>query len=82
MMHHNALQCSASKMALHSRGDKMMLAINPDNGQISAPVIEFPQPYNAASDLLERNLGADRAGKIAVHDDHGSYTYAECGGLI
>ena len=55
----------------------MVLASNPDNVQISVPVIEFPQPYNAASDLLERNLGADRAGKIAVHDDRGSYTYAE-----
>jgi len=32
--------------------------------------------YNAATDLLDRNLPG-RAAKIAVIDDHGSYTYQE-----
>ena len=33
--------------------------------------------YNAADDLLERNLGAGRAAKVAFVDDDGSYTYGE-----
>jgi benzoate-CoA ligase len=32
--------------------------------------------YNAAHDLIERNLTAGRGGKIAVIDDNGSTTYA------
>jgi benzoate-CoA ligase len=35
------------------------------------------QPYNAAADLLQRNLKAGRADKIAYIDDHGSYSFAE-----
>jgi len=34
-------------------------------------------PYNAAVDLIERNLHAGRAGRTAVIDDRGSTTYAE-----
>src|SRR5580765_5085558 len=33
--------------------------------------------YNAAADLLERNLAAHRAAKIAYVDERGRYTYAE-----
>lgn len=33
--------------------------------------------YNAAQDLIERNLAAGRADKIAYIDDDGSYTYGE-----
>lgn len=39
--------------------------------------IDFPKPYNAAADLIDRNLIPGRAEKIAVHDAQGSYTYAE-----
>ena len=35
------------------------------------------QPYNAAADLLQRNLHSDRADKIAYIDDRGSYSFAE-----
>ncbi len=35
------------------------------------------QPYNAAADLLHRNLQSGRRNKIAYIDDRGSYTYAE-----
>jgi benzoate-CoA ligase len=38
--------------------------------------VEFSY-YNAAVDLLERNLTPDRAGRIAVIDESGSHTYAE-----
>ncbi|HTV45466.1 MAG TPA: benzoate-CoA ligase family protein [Stellaceae bacterium] len=33
--------------------------------------------YNAAADLIGRNLAAGRARKIAIIDDRGSYTYAD-----
>ncbi|HEY3908376.1 MAG TPA: benzoate-CoA ligase family protein [Stellaceae bacterium] len=33
--------------------------------------------YNAAADLIERNLAAGRGAKTAVIDDHGQYTYAD-----
>jgi len=36
-----------------------------------------PRPYNAAADLVERNLAAGRADKLAYIDDHGRYTYGE-----
>ena len=34
-------------------------------------------PYNAATDLLDRNLAEGRAGKVAYVDDRGSCTYGE-----
>jgi benzoate-CoA ligase len=41
------------------------------------PVIDIPRDYNAAHDLIERNLQAGRGCKIAFIDDHGHYSYAE-----
>ena len=41
------------------------------------PPVEIPHDYNAAVDLLERNLLAGRADKVAFIDDHGTYTYGE-----
>ena len=46
------------------------------------PRVEIPRDYNAAHDLIERNLGAGRAGKIAYIDDAGSYTYGELGARV
>src|SRR5690348_12919628 len=43
----------------------------------AAPQIAIPRDYNAAVDLIERNLKAGRGGKPAFIDDRGSYTYAE-----
>jgi benzoate-CoA ligase len=43
---------------------------------VSPPRIEVPREYNAAHDLLERNMRIGRAEKIAFHDDAGSITYA------
>jgi benzoate-CoA ligase len=45
--------------------------------RVSPPRIDIPRDYNAAHDLIERNLEAGRAGKAAFIDDLGSYTYAE-----
>jgi benzoate-CoA ligase len=38
---------------------------------------ESPIGYNAAVNLIERNLGAGRGAKTAFIDDHGHYSYAE-----
>ena len=39
--------------------------------------MESTTPYNAAADLIGRNLDAGRGGKIAFIDDCGEYSYAE-----
>ena len=39
--------------------------------------MELPREYNAATDLIGRNLAAGRAGKVAYIDDAGSCTYGE-----
>ena len=43
----------------------------------SPPRVEIPRDYNAAHDLIERNLSAGRAGKAAYIDDAGAYSYGE-----
>jgi benzoate-CoA ligase len=37
--------------------------------------VHVPREYNAAHDLIERNIGAGRGAKIAFIDDMGQYTY-------
>jgi benzoate-CoA ligase len=39
--------------------------------------MEIPRDYNAAADLIERNLAAGRGAKVAYIDDAGEYTFAE-----
>jgi benzoate-CoA ligase len=39
--------------------------------------MELPREYNAAVDLIGRNLAAGRGGKVAYIDDAGSCTYAQ-----
>ena len=43
----------------------------------SPPRVDIPRDYNAAHDLIERNLAAGRGAKIAYIDDAGSYTYGD-----
>lgn len=43
----------------------------------SPPVIDVSREYNAAHDLIARNLRAGRSQKIAYIDDEGTYTYGE-----
>jgi benzoate-CoA ligase len=43
----------------------------------SPPRVTIPRQYNAAYDLIQRNLQAGRAAKIAYIDDNGSYSYGE-----
>ncbi len=44
---------------------------------VSPPSVRIPRDYNAAYDLLERNLAAGRAARIAYIDDAGQYTFAQ-----
>ena len=44
---------------------------------VSPPAITVPRDYNAAHDLIERNLRAGRAKKLAYIDDATSCTYGE-----
>ena len=44
---------------------------------VSPPIVDIPRRYNAAVDLVERNLIAGRGDKIAYIDDAGRCTYAE-----
>jgi len=44
---------------------------------VSPPIINIPRQYNAAHDLIERNLAAGRSAKVAYIDDAGRYTYGE-----
>jgi len=44
---------------------------------VSPPTVAIPRDYNAAYDLIERNLAAGRADKIAYIDDTGRYSYGE-----
>jgi len=54
-----------------------MLGLSTADQRVSPPRIDIPRDYNAAHDLIERNLQAGRAAKIAYIDDRGSYTYAD-----
>src|SRR5258706_5424368 len=44
---------------------------------VRPPRIDVPRTYNAADDLLERNLEAGRGGTLAYIDGGGRYTYAQ-----
>ena len=44
---------------------------------VSPPNITIPRDYNAAFDLIQRNLSAGRADNTAFIDDRRSYTYRD-----
>lgn len=54
-----------------------MTAVSSADHSVSPPRIDIPRDYNAAHDLIERNLQAGRAQKTAFIDDQGSYSYGE-----
>ena len=43
----------------------------------SPPLVSVPRDYNAAHDLIARNLDAGRGAKTAFIDDQGEYSYGE-----
>lgn len=53
-----------------------MSALSSVDHSTSPPKIVVPRKYNAAYDLIERNLRAGRADKIAFIDDNDKCTYA------
>jgi benzoate-CoA ligase len=52
-------------------------ALSTADHSVDPPVVSVPRDYNAAYDLIERNLAAGRGAKIAYIDDRGSYTYLQ-----
>jgi benzoate-CoA ligase len=52
-------------------------ALSMADHSVDPPVVTVPRDYNAAYDLIERNLVAGRGAKLAYIDDHGSYTYLQ-----
>ncbi len=54
-----------------------MAGLSKIDHSVSPPAIEIPRRYNAAHDLIERNLAAGRSAKLAYIDDAGRYTYAD-----
>ncbi len=54
-----------------------MPSLSTADHRASPPRVEIPRDYNAAHDLIERNLVAGRADKVAYIDDAGTYTYGE-----
>jgi benzoate-CoA ligase len=54
-----------------------MLALSSADHRCSPPVLDIPRDYNAAHDLVERNLRAGRGRKTAYIDDSGEYTYQD-----
>jgi benzoate-CoA ligase len=58
-------------------GGAAMSTSRPSDQGAIAPRLEIPRVYNAAEDLVGRNLAAGRAGKIAYIDDAGRYSFGE-----
>jgi benzoate-CoA ligase len=54
-----------------------MAGLSRADHRTSPPRVEIPRDYNAAHDLIERNLEAGRAGKAAYIDDSSACTYGE-----
>ena len=62
---------------MRSKGASRMPGLSSADHSVSPPIIDIPREYNAAHDLIERNLLAGRGRKIVYIDDHGHYSYAE-----
>src|SRR5258708_36192828 len=54
-----------------------MARLSSADHSVSPPIINIPHDYNAAHDLIERNLSAGRGAKVAYHDASGSHTYGD-----
>lgn len=53
------------------------MTISRADHRVSPPALDIPRQYNAAADLLKRNLDAGRENKVAYIDDAGSYTFGD-----
>jgi benzoate-CoA ligase len=54
-----------------------MVELSQVDRSVSPPNVTIPREYNAAYDLIGRNLQAGRGGKVAYIDDLGQYTFDE-----
>ena len=54
-----------------------MLELSTADHGVSPPRVSIPRQYNAAYDLLQRNLRAGRSDKVAYIDDHGRYSFGD-----
>ena len=54
-----------------------MPSLSAADHSVSPPKVHIPRDYNAAYDLIERNLSAGRSGRVAFVDDTGQYTFGE-----
>jgi benzoate-CoA ligase len=48
------------------------MSLSTADHSVAPPRIDVPRDYNAAHDLIERNLAAGRGAKIAYIDDAGA----------
>jgi benzoate-CoA ligase len=64
-------------MMKKDRGEGCVTGLSKADHTVSPPSIDIPREYNAAHDLVERNLVAGRGAKTAYIDDDGRYTYAQ-----
>jgi benzoate-CoA ligase len=58
-------------------GADSSVALSTADHSVSPPRLTIPRKYNAAADLLGRNLVAGRGDKLAYIDDYGTCSYAE-----
>jgi len=65
-----------TREALKSIGEPVPSRSTADHS-VSPPAVRVPRDYNAAYDLIERNLAAGRAAKLAYVDDAGQYTFGQ-----
>ena len=54
-----------------------MPSLSSADHSVIPPAVKISRDYNAAYDLLERNLAAGRAARIAYIDDAGQYTFGD-----
>lgn len=54
-----------------------MASLSSADHSVNPPIVKFPRDYNAAHDLIERNLAAGRAAKTAYIDDAGAVSFGE-----
>src|SRR4029450_11926493 len=59
------------------RRRRTMPSLSTADHRLTPPQVTIPRDYNAAHDLIERNLAAGRGSKVAYIDDGGSYSYGE-----
>ncbi len=66
----------ARESGAHPLGERVPSRSSADHS-VSPPIVRIPHDYNAAYDLIERNLAAGRAARIAYIDDAGQHSFGQ-----